>query len=122
MNVIAAGTDIVKVSRMKPFLEKKSLLEKTFTKNEVDYALRYEDPLPFLAARFAVKESVLKVLKKGSIKLLNEIEVIKDGDGSPSIVLTGHCKAMSEQLAIKQWIVTMSHEKEFAIAFVLGGA
>ena len=122
MNMIAIGTDIVKVSRMKPYLERQSLREKTFTEKELQYALKHQDPLPFLAARFAVKESVLKVLKKGSIKLLKEIEVLKDDDESPFILLHGRCKEIMEEKNIKKWHVSISHEKEYAIAFVIGGA
>ncbi|AMP20928.1 hypothetical protein AZF37_06905 [endosymbiont 'TC1' of Trimyema compressum] len=122
MNVIAIGADIVKVSRMKPYLERQSLRNKTFTEKELRYALKHQDPLPFLAARFAVKESVLKVLKKGSIKLLNEIEVLKDEDESPFILLRGLCKEIMEEKNIKEWQVSISHERGYAIAFVIGGA
>lgn len=121
MNIINIGVDIVKISRMRPYLERKSLRNKTFTEKELSYALKHHDPLPFLAARFAVKESVLKVLKNGSIKLLNEIEILKEKDESPFILLHGFCKEIMKEKKITKWQVSISHERDYVIAFVIGG-
>ena len=121
MDVVAIGADIVKVSRMKLYLERQSLRNKTFTEKELWYAMKHHDPLPFLAARFAVKESVLKALKKGSIELLNKIEVLKHEDESPFILLHGVYKEIMKEKNIMEWQVSISHERDYAIAFVMGG-
>lgn len=116
MEIIGIGTDIVKVERLGRFLSRKSLLDKAFTEEEVKYALRHKDPLPFLAARFAVKESIIKILKDVTILEAKNIVVLKRG----KVTLKGHSLEVMKSLGIKEFKVSISHEKEYALAFVIG--
>lgn len=116
MEIIGIGTDIVKVKRLKKFIVKESLLYKAFSEEEVEYALKHQDPLPFLAARFAVKEAIIKILKNVTILESKNIVVLEKG----SVVLKGEALKAMENLSIKEFKVSISHEKKYALAFVIG--
>lgn len=116
MEIIGIGTDIVKVKRMKKFLERESLRARAFNQQEVDYALKHKDPLPYLAARFAVKESIIKILENISILETKNIIVLERG----KVTLEGAAKVAMEEKGIKEFKVSISHEKKYALAFVIG--
>ncbi|MCS7215964.1 MAG: holo-ACP synthase [Thermodesulfovibrio sp.] len=106
------GVDIVEVKRIKKIYEKFGVrfLNKVFTEKEVSYSFSYSDPFVHLAARFAAKEAVLKALKKQNRLRLKNIEVINNPDGAPEIYIDG---------VDKRILLSVSHEKNYALAFVL---
>lgn len=106
------GVDIVSIKRIKKLYEKFGVkfLNKIFTEKEIEYSLKHANPYPYLAARFAVKEAVIKALKKPEALKLKDIELINNPDGSPTVLLKGDKK--------EEIFVSISHEKKYAIAFV----
>ena len=116
MEIIGIGTDIVEVNRMKKFLERESLGALAFNQKEIDYACKHKDPLPYLAARFAVKESIIKILGNVTIKDAKDILVLDRG----VVTLFGDAKLAMEKMGIKEFKVSISHEKKYALAFVIG--
>lgn len=116
MEIIGIGTDIVEVDRMKKFLERESLGAMAFNRLEMDYACKHSDPLPYLAARFAVKESIIKILGNVTIKAARDILVLERG----MVTLSGDARTAMEKMGIKEFKVSISHEKNYALAFVIG--
>ncbi len=116
MDIIGIGTDIVKVKRMKKFLERESLGALAFNQKEIDYACKHKNPLPYLAARFAVKESIIKILENVTIMEAKNIIVLEKG----MVFLEGQAKVAMEEKGIKEFKVSISHEKKYALAFVIG--
>lgn len=67
--------------------------------------------LEYLASRFAAKEAIFKVYKKGDGSLnFRDISILNAKDGSPYIV----CDAIKDKLAI-----SLSHTENYSIAVVL---
>jgi len=106
---LSIGTDIEKVSkfREKEFTKNEKFYEKIFTKNEITYCLEKIDPYPHFTARFCAKEATIKAIENNELTL-EEIE-IKSNNGIPSLKLP---KPFSG-------LISMSHTKEYAIAFVV---
>ena len=76
-----------------------------------------------LAARFAAKEAVMKALGTGARGVKwRDIEILTNGDGAPLIRLYGRARERSKEIGIAEFCVTMSHSREYAIAFVIGYA
>lgn len=121
MEVIAIGTDIVEVERMKTFLKRETLLKRTFTEEERAYCLKHKDPLPYFAGHYAAKESVIKVLGEGSLLLIGSIEVCHRESGAPYLELTGEALKLLHKKGMTELKLTISHEKKYAVAFVIGG-
>lgn len=73
-----------------------------------------------LAARFAAKEAVLKVLRPtGSHPEWRDIEVYRHPNGACDIVLYGSAAALAENQGIDQISVSLSHEGGMAVAVVV---
>jgi holo-[acyl-carrier protein] synthase len=118
--LLGIGNDLVEVERIRALFEKKgeSFLKRVFTEEEVRYCLSHADPAPYLAARFAAKEAVAKAWGTGLGKNLNwtDIEVTKNREGKPMIVLSSRCKERFPQSTI--WL-SISHTKRYALATVV---
>lgn len=106
------GVDIVSVERIRKIYEKfgEKFLNRIFTEEEISYSFSHPNPFPHLAARFAVKEAVIKALKKPSGLSLKQIELKNNSDGSPEIKING---------VNKRILVSLSHEKNYTVAMVI---
>lgn len=62
MPIVAIGTDITSVSRLRGVYERhpRRFLERHFTPEEIEYCMAKADPMLSLAARFAAKEAFQK--------------------------------------------------------------
>jgi holo-[acyl-carrier protein] synthase len=81
--------------------------------------------VPELAVRFAAKEAVAKALGVGMRILArdgiqwHEAEIIGDFRGKPMVRLHGSAAQRANELGLKEWTVSLSHEREYAVAFVV---
>ncbi len=118
--IYGIGVDQVNLNRIRKLLNKsRSKFEKRcFTKNEIIYANRFNDPAKRLGARFAAKEAVMKSLGKGWRQLgWKDIEI--SGGGKPEVHLYGKAKELAKKLNIDTVHVSLSHEEDRAIAFTI---
>ncbi|MCB1319628.1 MAG: holo-ACP synthase, partial [Leptospiraceae bacterium] len=62
--ILGIGTDIIENHRIGEVYRRYGhrFLNRIFTEEEIQYAESHEDPVPYLAARFAVKEAAVKAL------------------------------------------------------------
>jgi len=92
----------------------KSLLNKIFTKNEIDYCFSKKNAAPHLAARYAGKEAVVKALN--SMDEVNidykGIEILNNEKGVPVVKLN------NKNIGDFQVKISLSHCEDKALAFV----
>lgn len=123
MAIAGIGTDIVQVDRFQRFLqrEKQAVLERVFTRQELEYALPKKTAAQHLAARFASKEAFVKALGLGLRDGLSwhDIEVVRDSLGCPSLALTGRAAELFTQRQLVGLHLSYSHEREYAVATVV---
>lgn len=72
-----------------------------------------------LAARFAAKEAVLKLLRTTEGITYRDIEVVNDSDGVPQLRLSGRAEELAQQQHIDSVAISLSHERGFALATAL---
>ncbi len=117
------GVDICSVARItevhKRYGEK--FLRRVLTADEISYVKSAEKHMVTrIAARFAAKEAVVKVLGTGWVGVgWQEVELVRMPSGEPRLQLHGRARARAELLGLSQFEVSMSHEKEYAVAFVV---
>ncbi|MCX7695390.1 MAG: holo-ACP synthase [Caloramator sp.] len=111
------GTDIIEISRIKRAAEKRGFLERVYTENELEYIKNKN--IESAAGYFAAKEAVSKALGTG-IKgfSFRDIEILKR-DGAPYVVLHGGAKKIAEGKNIINIQLSISHCREYAVAFVV---
>jgi len=89
--------------------KKPGLYENIFQSSEINYCLKYKDPNPHFAGKFALKEAVKKSIKE-KIHIL-KIETLHE-QSKPIINLIGMKKKYIFRASI-------SHEKGYAIAIAI---
>ena len=123
MAVLGIGVDLTRIERFQRFLDRQrhALIERLFTAQERDYALSKRHPAPHLAARFAAKEAFLKALGTG-LRLgisWQEIAVVNDQLGCPSLQLSGRAAELLEQRGGRRTHLSYSHDGLYAVATVV---
>lgn len=116
---LAAGVDLVDVSRIERSLARfgNRFLHRIFTPAEV--ASCSGRPAS-LAARFAAKEATAKLLGSGiGVIGWRDIEVERNDDGKPSLVLHGPAAAKFRELGHRSIAISLSHDRAVAIAMVV---
>ena len=75
-----------------------------------------------MQVRFACKEAVLKGLGTGWRTGITwqDIEVLRDADGRPSVRLTGRCLELADAMGVGRWFVGLTHVGPMAMASVVG--
>ena len=93
MKIFGLGTDIVNIKRLEKILKRKNVAFKAriFSKNEILYCDKKNNPYPFYAKRYAAKEAFSKALGTGIRKGVNfkDIEISNNNHGKPYIKLKG---------------------------------
>lgn len=122
--IVGTGVDIVKVQRIELSLDRwgDNFASKILTDEEMDkYHNRKSGRAGYLARQFAAKEAVSKALGTGMGAGIHfsQIAVGRLSTGAPVISLSGHAKERSEKLGIVYWHISISDEKEFAVAFAV---
>ena len=109
---LGIGIDIIEVSRFrkKQYEENKNFYKKIFVKSEINYCLKFKNSAERFAGKFAIKEAVIKSIpeKIGP----RDIEIVYV-NRKPSINLKNSLRKKYD------FIVSVSHEKEFAIGIVI---
>jgi len=113
MKIFGIGTDIVNIKRMEKSLKKngKTFKDKIFSKREIVYCDKKNNPYPFYAKRFAAKEALSKALGTGFRKGINfkDIEVLNDNYGKPSIRLKGSTGVfLKNKIKTKKYYIYLS--------------
>ena len=117
--MLSTGVDIIEIPRIKKTLDRygERFLKRIFTPDEIAYC---RGRSPNLAGRFAAKEATMKALGTGVRGVgWKDIEVIRAESGAPSVKLYGRAKARAEMLKVSELSLSISHSREFAVAFVV---
>ena len=122
--MLTSGVDIIFVPRVERAVQQfgSRFLERVYTPLERLYC---RERVPELAVRFAAKEAVAKALGVGMRILArdgihwHDAEIVGDFRGKPIVRLHGIAAARADELGLKEWTVSLSHEREYAVAFVV---
>jgi holo-[acyl-carrier protein] synthase len=119
--IIGIGTDIIEIERIKKAVQTRpKLVERVFTRNEIDYCQSRGDFYISLAARFSAKEAVAKALGTGIRDFnLQDIEVVNNSLGKPDINIYGKALEKANELGVRKIHVSLSHCREYAVAMVV---
>ena len=107
--ILGIGTDIESIKRFKESSKKEHFFNLVFSDTEINYCNQKKEPYASFAGKFCGKEAVIKALnKKVSMK---DIEITNLESGKIKVLING-----KEDKKIK---CSISHTKDYAIAFVI---
>ncbi len=121
--IYGIGIDLVHIKRIEKAYKRwgEKFLKRVFTLQEQSYCLQYINPAVHLAGIFAAKEAVLKALGTGLSQDINwpEVQIKSVAGKRPSVLLSGAAKRIADGLGIKNILISLSHDTDYAIAQAL---
>ena len=119
--ICGIGTDIAQVSRFEKWVKDPKMLERFFNKKEQSPAKSEAAKCQHYAARFAAKEAFSKALGTGISGFdLKDVYITNNSEGAPLLNIEGAALSlMKERYGDCKTFVSLSHEKEYAVAFVI---
>lgn len=120
--IFGIGTDLVHIPRMQDLLDKHGdkIAKRILSDAEFENFQHAVNPAAFLAKRFAAKEATAKALGTGFRDglSLRHIAVENNNLGKPELTFHQRGLGLLEELNIGRSLVSLSDEKDYAIAFV----
>ena len=120
--IIGIGTDICRIERIAELRRKYGprFLDRVFTEIEQYYC---EGPTADerYAARFAAKEAVMKAIGTGWGRgmAFADIEIATEDSGRPVVSMAGRAREHADELGVERIHISLSHERDNAVAFVV---
>lgn len=119
-SVVGVGVDLVDIGRFARAVERTpGLVARVFTPREIEQCGGERLRVSSLAARWAAKEAVAKVLVDNAGLQWHDCEVVAGRHGQPAIEARGTVQARAAALGIGAWALSLSHDGGMAIAFVV---
>lgn len=117
--IMGIGTDLCRISRIKKAIQKGGFVEKIFSQEEIAYAAAQGDPAKHFASAFAAKEALAKASGWGIFGTgLRSSWVIRTKTG-PVIAYDDRLARKFKESGIERCWLSLSHEGDFALAFVV---
>lgn len=120
--IIGVGTDLVRIARIAAAVQRRgdSFAKRILTPTELGIFSSRRNPSAYLAKRFAAKEALGKALGTGIGPISwQDVEITNAANGSPSIALSGVAKKLCEERGGTCISLSLSDEREYALAFVV---
>lgn len=119
--IVGIGIDTVSISRFSAMRARRpNIVERLFTERESHFAdatLRTDESL---AARFAAKEAVAKVLRAPAGMSWHDCEVVLGDVGEPTLEVRDSVADVARALGVERWHLSLTHDGDHAVAMVIG--
>ncbi|MDR3145000.1 MAG: holo-ACP synthase [Treponema sp.] len=118
--IVGIGVDLVQIDRFERWQAVSGLPERYFDPRELADARAGGHVVFSLAARFAAKEAFGKALGIGLRGIvLKDIMVLRRENGRPELVVSGTALAALQKSGAGRVLVSLSHERNMALAMVV---
>mgnify|MGYP000925346753 FL=1 len=114
------GVDIIEIGRIKRACARKNFVYRLFTLRELEGIKGKRSFYAHLAGKYAAKEAVVKA--SGTVfrnMKWKDVEILNQPSGKPVVILSGKAKKVFEEKNYKSIDVSISHCREYAIAFAV---
>ncbi|CAG9000493.1 MAG: Holo-[acyl-carrier-protein] synthase [Candidatus Celerinatantimonas neptuna] len=120
MPILGIGTDIVQIDRL-ALKQTERLARRILCQQEWAQWNESNQPVRFLAKRFAAKEAAAKALGTGIAQgvTFQDFKIDHDDLGKPKLILTGKALEIAGRLGANHWLVSLSDERDYALAMVV---
>jgi holo-[acyl-carrier protein] synthase len=120
--IFGVGTDLTEVRRFEKWIYDPPMIARFFNSREIQNGGTVASQCQHYAVRFAAKEAFSKALGTGICGFeLKDVFIVKDQDGKPELKAEGSAAEILEKKCGKKYRihVSLTHEKEYAVAFVI---
>jgi len=117
--ITGMGADICMISRMKRAVANDHFIRRVFADEEISYAMSKCEPARHFASAFAAKEALAKASGLGMFGIGLDGAWVRRTERGPVMMMSDETKfKLSEAGTDKCWL-SLSHDGDFAIAFVV---
>jgi len=121
--IFGIGIDIVNIERIEHLMARwgNLFLGRIYTEREIVWCQKRSRPSECFANRFAAKEAFLKAIGSGLRNGIQwtDIEVENNPMGRPLLSFHRRAKEILEIHRIERALLTLSHDRPYAVAYVL---
>ena len=121
--IFGIGTDIVDIRRINEMKSLQTFAKKILSDKELTFynQIRKEKKVMYLSKQFAAKEAFSKAVGTGISGKVNfrAISILRDSNGKPFFDFDDALKKLLSDLGIIQSHVSLSDERDYAIAYVI---
>lgn len=121
--ILGLGTDLVENHRIREAMDRfgDRFLTRVYSDEEIQYSLSHQDPVPYLAARFAVKEAAIKALNLTEQVGLSyqDVQVAGKVFGKKKLILSRKARELADAMGVKQFHISLSHTNGMSMAVVI---
>lgn len=121
--IVGIGIDIAEVPRIREAIERhgERFLRRIFTEDEIQYCESKANRIERYAARFAAKEAGMKAIGTGWNHGVRwrDIEVARKPGARPTLLLHGRAAEFAAKLGATNFVLSLTHTSEQAIAHVI---
>ena len=118
--ICGIGTDISEVKRFQKWVDNSHIYKRFFNEKEIMEKGSNSAKCQHYAARFAAKEAFSKALGTGIVFELKDVYITNDELGKPLLNVEGKAAdILKDKFGNCNLHISLSHEKEYAVAFVI---
>mgnify|MGYP001215267410 FL=1 len=121
--IFGIGTDLIKIKRIKNINSLEKFAKKILSENELNLfnSLSNDKKVTFISKQFAGKEAFSKALGTGITEGIRfkEIEILRDEKGKPIFKAINSLKSFMLNLGITRTHISITDEREYAMAFAI---
>ena len=121
--ILGLGSDVIENRKIARLYQKygKKFLNRLFTTEEIEYALSHKKPVPYLAARFAVKEAAIKALNLTEVAGFSwkDVEVCGKIFGKKTLSFHNQAQELVNQMQANRYHISLSHSDTLSMAVVI---
>jgi len=122
--IVGIGVDIVEIARLERALAQhgERFRDRVFTPREIAFCELVARSAERYATRFAAKEAARKAIGAATpVAALawHDVEIISSTEGAPQLEFHGRAAELSILLKVTRAHVSLTHERQHAIAFVV---
>ncbi|MDR1514975.1 MAG: 4'-phosphopantetheinyl transferase superfamily protein [Synergistaceae bacterium] len=117
--ILGVGTDLCRISRMRKASASEYFVRKIFSPEEIEYARSKGNPAEHFAAAFAAKEALAKASGLGIFGIGLSGSMVRRTEAGPVIIYGGALMKKFEALGVKKCWLSLTHEGDLALAFVV---
>lgn len=118
MAIVGLGTDVVSIERIRKVNKRHATFpQRILCTGEIEYAAGRVERL---AGFFAAKEAAAKALGTGiGVVGWHDFNIIHDDSGAPYLVISGAAQLRAKELGVRHIHLSISHERQYAVATVI---
>ncbi len=97
-------------------------LTRILTAAERERLTQFNDPVTFVAGRWAAKEALMKMIGTGWRGQIawTDMEILPNHLGEPIVALSGEMERLRKELSLSQVTISITHTKQQAAAVAIG--